>query len=299
MPLFLAFTLDVDPDANRAAPGRPDAVGPDGVARYEACRAGLGMVREMTARLRLPVALFWEGRALREIAQAEPELVRAFAEDPLAEHGCHGFRHEDFAGAVSGLPVPHGEIDAALDAAEAALQNVLGRPPTGFRAPYCRMTDDLAAALAGRGYTYDASTTVDVASGACLDPFRLPQAPSLWELPLCRARDVAGHPISGYLWQLCEGRRAAGDYVAMAAGVRDACTGGLLQIALHPWHLVVDEDGQRLPGEDAAGRVEACLRELAALEGAEFSAPSTYLRSRAKATQDDDRRQERGQKDHL
>jgi hypothetical protein len=280
-PLAVALTLDVDPDANRAVPGRPDAVGPDGTARYEACRAGLGLVREAVERRRLPVALFWEGRALHEIARAEPDLVRRFAEDPLAEHGCHGYRHEDFAGAVSGRPMPRDEIDAALDAAEAALQEVLERRPSGFRAPYCRMTDDLATALADRGYGYDASITLDVPADSRLQPYRLPQAPSLRELPLPRARDAGGHPLSGYLWQLCEGKRAVEEYVAMVAGLREPCAGGLLQIALHPWHLLVGEDGQALPdaaGDAAAGRVDALLAELAVLDGVRFSTPSAYLR---------------------
>jgi hypothetical protein len=281
--LFVAFTLDVDPDANRAVPGRPDAVGPYGEVHYKACRAGLAMAREIVERRRLPVALFWEGRGLREIARADPGLVRAFADNPHAEHGCHGFRHEDFAGAVSGRPMPREEADRALDAAGAALQDVLEQHPYGFRAPYCRMTPDLAAALAGRGYAYDASATVNAPAERRLQPFRMADAPSVWELPLCRARDAQGKPITGYVWQLCEGRREPGEYAQMAGGLRGPCAGGLLQIALHPWHLVVDEDGRALPGGTqgaVAGQVDSLLGTLAGLEGIEFSTPGAYLKSR-------------------
>jgi peptidoglycan/xylan/chitin deacetylase (PgdA/CDA1 family) len=282
-PLFVAFTLDVDPDANRAVPGRADAVGPNGEARLDACRRGLAVVREITAGLGLPVTLFWEGRTLREVARCRPDLAAAFSEDRGAEHGGHGFRHEDYQGAVSGRPMGRDEIEASLDAAEGVFADVLQRRPTGFRAPYCRMSRDLACALADRGYVYDASLTVRAPDESRLQPFRMPEAPSLLELPLCRARDAGGRTISGYVWQLCEGRREPADYVDVAAALREPCAGGLLQIALHPWHLMVNENGgppSPAPGGDPAARFASLIEGLAALDGLEFVTLSDYLNAR-------------------
>jgi hypothetical protein len=54
-------------------------------------------------------------------------------------------------------------------------------------------------------------------------------------------------------------------------------------MALHPWHLLLDEEGRALPEResgDVSGDAEALLAGLAALDGVEFSTPSAYLESR-------------------
>ena len=49
---------------------------------------------------------------LEEPAAREGGLLERAAGDPSLEHGCHGWRHEDFAGTVSGCPMGGGDTAA-------------------------------------------------------------------------------------------------------------------------------------------------------------------------------------------
>ncbi len=108
-----------------------------------------------------------------------------------------------------------------------------------------------------------------------LVPRRLSE-PDLWEVPLCGSRDGAGRPISGYLWQLLEGGRQPNDYVRMARALRGPSAGGLLQVALHPWHLLVSAAGRPLE-RDGLALVERVLDGLAGLDGVEAATVGGYL----------------------
>jgi hypothetical protein len=258
-PLFVALTLDVDPDANRPAPGRLEAVsaGAGEGVRLDGCLAGLTEVLDLLEETELPATFFWEGRTLEGLRSRQPELIERIAREPGFEHGCHGYGHEDFAAGADGRAVPAEAAVGILRRAGAAIADAFGAPPRAFRAPYCRMTDELAAALVRLDYAYDASLTREAADEWALRPYPLQAAGGrLWELALCRTTDPAGRPMSGYLWQLFEGRRPVADYVHLLESLRDRFPGGLLQIALHPWHLVVSEDGSPLPGRgrDRPGR---------------------------------------------
>ena len=283
-PLFVAFTADVDPDANRAVPGRADAVSPAGDrrqhVRLDACFDGLPIALEALQDGGLPATLFWEGRTLGQLRARRPALFAALREAPSLEHGCHGHEHEDFAGKVSGLPLGADQTGAVLERAGAAFADAFGAAPRGFRAPYCRLTPALAQALAAAGYAYDASLTRGPADEERLRPYKLPEAPALYELPLCSARDTRGKRISCYLHQLFEGNRPVADYVRLVTSVRAVCGGGLLQIALHPWHLIVSAQGRPL-ALHGSGPASLLLRELvrqvAALDGVAFTTCGTYL----------------------
>ncbi len=279
--LHVALTADVDPDANRPAAGRPDAVGPGGgEPTVTACLEGLGLLVDLLAAHGMPATLFWEGRTLEALAEREPNLLGRAAAAPSLEHGCHGWRHEDFAGTVSGRPLGAGETAAALDEAERAFQAAFGRRPLGFRAPYCRTTPELARVLAERGYDYDASRTVDPVAGDALVPRRLAGEAGPWELPLCRGRDPRGRPMSGYLWQLLEGARDPGDYLHLVAWARERCPGGLLQFAFHPWHLVVSAEGERFGGGAAWLRFTDLIAALRTVDGVAFTTCGAYLAGR-------------------
>ena len=56
------------------------------------------------------------------------------------------------------------------------------------------------------------------------------------------------------------------------------CSGGLFQIALHPWHLVVGAQGAavRSPGS-GAGDLRAVLRGIGSLPAVRFATASAYL----------------------
>ena len=91
-----------------------------------------------------------------------------------------------------------------------------------------------------------------------------------------RATIEEGRAISGYLWQLCEGRRSVADYVALADLLRRTQPGDLLQIALHPWHLIVSERNKPL-GTDAPRLLRDLLTRLADTEGIAFTTVGAYL----------------------
>jgi hypothetical protein len=125
------------------------------------------------------------------------------------------------------------------------------------------------------GYAYDASLTADVSEGDSLQPRGLDGGGKVLELPLCRARDETGRPISSYLWQLFEGNREPDEYVAMARNVAAAAPAGLLQMALHPWHLFVGADGR--PSERGPERLGTVLDGLQELDGVVFTTNEAYL----------------------
>jgi len=278
-PLLVALTADVDADANRAAPGRPDAVSPTGEATYVACGEGLGILLELLGELRLPATFFWEARALERLAEREDALIERVRSGGPFENGCHGYEHEDFSGARGGVELDATETRGRIERAGRTFESVFGRAPRGFRAPYCRLTNALEAALAGLGYNYDSSRTRRPSSDWHLRPYRL-EASGLWEVALCRTRDGRGSPISGYLWQLFEGNRPAEDYLDLLRSLRAKCPGGLLPIALHPWHIVLSADGIALPreGTDApATRLRRLLTAARGLEGIRFTTPARHL----------------------
>ena len=287
IPLCVALTADVDPDANRPYPGRTDAVSA-GVAgagvSLTACRAGLETLVWLLRELQIPCTFFWEARSLARLSAEAPHVVGPLVENPGFEHGCHGLRHEDFSGSDSGIEIGAAETLAILREASEICLKVTGVKPMGFRAPYCRWTVALGAAIKELGYAYDSTHTRTPGRGWALRPYRLADgkgAASPWELALCRARDRSGRPITGYLWALFEGQRQPQDYVALARSLAKRYAGGLLQIALHPWHLIVGQDGRALSdrtGRDAADELKAVLTGIMALEGISLVNPGAYLK---------------------
>ncbi len=279
-PLYVAVTADVDPDANRAVPDREDAVSPGGEPCYEACFEGLAALIHHLEALSLPATLFWEGRALKNLKMSRPELLERILENPALEHACHGLRHEDFSGRWTGHPLGGERTAHLMREAGACIHSITGTRPEGFRAPYCNLTDELVDCLERMGYLYDASLTREPAPSWGLRPYR-PEGGRLQELALVRARDREGKPISGYLWQLFEGGRPPGDYVEMVRSLGAQYPGGLLQLALHPWHLEVNEDGRRLPGA-ASGVLADLLSAVRGMERVEPISARAYLRNEAR-----------------
>lgn len=282
MPLSVALTVDVDPDANRPARGRPDAVSPCGEAAFCACFEGMEVLASIVEESGVPVALFWEARTLARLAGSKEELLDRLMQLSGLENGCHGLRHEDFAGNRTGLPLNRENVQILLQQAEGVFRSVLGEAPQGFRAPYCRLTDELAEGLTAAGYRYDASRTHELSHDCVLAPYQL-ETGDLWEVPLCRARDSRGSTVSAYLWQLCEGNRTWRDYADLLDAARRRCPHGLVQFALHPWHLVVNADGE--PHDDDRRRAIAdgiaqLLEHVTGDEALQFTTPGAYLAAR-------------------
>jgi len=287
-PLYIALTLDVDPDANRAVEGRAGAVsaGDGEGARLGGTIEGLRRLTDVVLDGRWPATLFWEGRTLENVADREPGLLDRLRGSSLVEHGCHGMYHEDFAGEDSGVPLDVDATRRALREASGAYGRHLGGEPGLFRAPYCRLTEPLIDVLWEMGFRCDASRTAVGPGRDILSPYALRQEGerALWEVPLCRWKDFEGRAMDAYLWPLLEGNRAVADYRYLVDSTASACPGGLLQLALHPWHLCVGQDGTEWPEarrRRSTGLVTSLLRSAAGREDVEFCTVGGYLEGRA------------------
>lgn len=277
--LSVALTIDADADANRPQPGRPDAVSPGGEARFEACGRGLRILAEMTGEFGAPCTIFWTARCLRVLLVSERDVVEELLARADAEHACHGLAHEDFAGRETGAPLGPERTRDVVQQATDDLTSLTGRRPRGFRAPYCRLTPHLVAALRDLDYDYDASLAGAPSASWPLTPRPLEAdgTARVVELGLCRGTDRRGRPIAGYLWQLFEGHREAGEYAELIASCADRFPGGLFQLALHPWHLRVDENGAAL-ARDGAGELRALLDAVASMQTVELISAGAYLK---------------------
>ena len=265
----LALTLDVDPDANRAIAGRVDCVSAGFNARITlaAARKGLHALHRLLLSLRLPATAFWEARTLNALAKTDPALITQLAENTALEHACHGLRHEDLTAHLSKCPMSRQEkIDRIVRATD-IITGIMGTRPAGFRAPYCRVDRTDLDILSELGYSYDASGTFDAfqafSKGSSESSPDAGLAKGIREIPMLLWRDAGGKPISGYLWQLLEGRRTPGEYIDMVEEIGEKHPGRLIQLALHPWHLAVKEDGQ--PVEDTARAADAVRMLLESL----------------------------------
>lgn len=205
-----SVSIDLDPLGCYAAihglPPPPDEL------RHVVLRRGLPRLGELLERLGLRATFFVVGSDLEEDAEGRAllgEMARAGHE--LANHSYwHSYRF-----ARQGLAA----VSAELMRAHAAIAEVAGRPPVGFRAPGYDLTHDVVQVLVERGYRYDSSllpaplywlaklgvmggmallgrrsravVTPPRALWAPLDPYRLdeaafwrPGSSPLWELPI-------------------------------------------------------------------------------------------------------------------
>ncbi|MFW6457712.1 MAG: hypothetical protein ACOC0A_05390, partial [Planctomycetota bacterium] len=81
--MYLALTLDVDPDANCPFSGQYETVtaGSDRIS-VDGCRRGLRILRDLLNELSLPATFFWEARTLRLIAHTDPGLIQDLSNNP-------------------------------------------------------------------------------------------------------------------------------------------------------------------------------------------------------------------------
>jgi polysaccharide deacetylase family protein (PEP-CTERM system associated) len=182
---------------------------------------------------------------LADVAAQHASLTREVA--ALGhEIACHGLRHVPISERVPA------EVSADVRRARAMIEDVVGSPVRGFRAPcFVREVKDLwlLDVLGEQGYAYDSSwmplryhpgEVPDLGNGAA--PIRMPNG--VWEFPLPLSRVVTGHflPV------------AAGGFVLRALPLaflrhhleRFNREVGPAVVYTHPWEI--DPDSPKLPG---------------------------------------------------
>jgi peptidoglycan/xylan/chitin deacetylase (PgdA/CDA1 family) len=178
---------------------------------------------------------FAESRTLREIA-ASARCLEA------QEVASHAVEHEDLTGGKTGVRLDDQELRRVLMQGKEDIEDIIGRAPSGFRAPYQNVDARVLDAVRDCGFLYDSSLTMPINDGA-LHPYRLENG--LWEFPVAESRDRDGKRIVSYLWPMHEGRRRPQDYQEMSDSLQE----GVLVIATHTWHVV--ESFRNGPMDDA------------------------------------------------
>ncbi len=235
-----ALTIDVE-DWYHDATGRPQPASPEEIASIGPRVAhNLETLLEILATHDTRATLFF----LADVARAHPDLVRRAA--ALGhEIACHGLAHLRVADRTRSA------FGHDVAEARAIVEDVLGQPVLGFRAPYFLQTDDLWAldVLAEAGFRYDSSYLplhYMPAEPLCLGgdggPVHLPSG--LWEFPLPLSRLPTGHVLP----------TAAGGFALRALpfavlrhylGRFNAAVGPTV-VYTHPWEI--DPDSPKLPG---------------------------------------------------
>ncbi len=279
--LYVAISLDIDPDANSAVRGRYDALSSpveNEMVRIDACNNGLQRILGLLEKYDMDATLFYEARTAQLLIADGIDLPKL---SERHEVSCHSLKHEDFLGKVSGLPMEERSIEEAVAAAKGVLEEIFGRPVRGFRAPYTRINRTAVKILEGLGFQYDSSETVSMDSGWTGQPFSLKIFGSdLLELALPSFFDASGKKMSSYLWAVFEGKRAPSEYTDMVLRARELAKGGLFIFALHPWHLYVNQHGSSFSKEQIARNsdsLEYILSWLKQLKGIRIIRQDRYL----------------------
>lgn len=147
--LFGAVSVDLDAPRHYLRIHALDGVALDARATALVGQVAVPRLLELFERARVGATFFAIGEEL-----AEPH-TRAAVQDAAArgvEIENHSFAH-DYALSRR----PRAEIAADLAAAHAAIAEVTGRAPRGFRAPGYTLSQDLLAAVADQGYAWDSS----------------------------------------------------------------------------------------------------------------------------------------------
>jgi peptidoglycan/xylan/chitin deacetylase (PgdA/CDA1 family) len=184
------------------------------------------MISELLEELDIHATFFLEGDALRDITRHTD--VRSLLEKH--EVACHGVCHEDFTGESTGICLSGMQVVEVAEESRSIVRDVLGRAPSGFRAPYQHIDITGLSALAKAGFSYDSSNTDNIIDGK-IGPRTLDEG--IVEVPLACGKDNRGRKIVSYLWPMHEGKRNAEDYLDLATSFRS----GYLVLATHSWHL--------------------------------------------------------------
>lgn len=274
--LFVVFSLDVDPDYNRAVRGRIDALSypPEkGLVKIDAAHRGLVETLQLLEYLGdIPASLFFEARTARLLAEKGPEDLKSLT--ACHEIGCHSLRHEDFLGITSGIPISRSQAQEIISESMDILNGIFQRKITGFRAPYLRINRELLSLLGEMGFRYDSSLIND-----CIRPFYMKPV-SLWELTVASLRADSGRRITSYLHPVFTGKVDTEEYIWAVGTLARRVKGGLFILAFHPWELFAGHSGEALSAEDSRQRINRLsdvLKGLKARPGLRFVHPGQYL----------------------
>src|SRR3972149_1948520 len=245
-PMYVAISLDIDPDANSAVEGRHDALSSpieQGGIRVDARKKGLQKILGLLEKYDIDATLFYEARTAQMFIEDVMYLPKLSERHEIA---CHSLKHEDFLGKVSGIPMNEKSIEESIDKAKEILVKIFGREIKGFRAPYTRINRTVVKVLERLGFQYDSSETAILGTEWTGKPYLLEAFDSsLLELALPSFRDAKGKKMSSYLWAIFEGRRVFSEYIDAVMQSRDMAKEGLFVFSIHPWHLYVDCKGNQ------------------------------------------------------
>jgi peptidoglycan/xylan/chitin deacetylase (PgdA/CDA1 family) len=243
------FSFDMDAEAAMLA-DHPETAGYLDVLAHQRYgpRTGVPRLLRMLDRLRLRTTFFIPGR----LAETWPDLARS-VRNAGHEIGHHGYLHESVHGV--GEETELGELDRGL----AALDEVLGVRPVGYRAPSWDMNLRTPGLVASRGFRYD-SGLMDADH-----PYRLatgpgPDAPTLVELPVHWSLDdwnrynyVPGLTGTGVIGRPSEVCAAWAEELDATVEV-----GGMFTLTMHPF----------VSGRPArAAALERLIERAAAIDG--------------------------------
>ena len=124
--------------------------GPPEEVRHVILRRCLPRLADLFARQNIRATLFVVGRDLED-----PESRRILADLAKAGHELASHTHTHPYDLVR---LPREQIASEIDRAHAAIAEVAGRPPQGFRAPGYEISAEVIDLLCQRGYGYDSST---------------------------------------------------------------------------------------------------------------------------------------------
>lgn len=244
--MYVAISLDIDPDANSAVEGRHDALSSPieyGEIRVDACKKGLQKIFELLEKYTIDATLFYEARTAQILIEDGMDLPKLSERHEIA---CHSLKHEDFLGKVSGLPMDEKSSEKTISEAKDILEKIFERDTKGFRAPYTRINRTVVKVLEQLGFQYDSSEIATLGTGWAGKPYPLEAFDSsLLELALPSFHDAKGKKMSSYLWAIFEGRRVSSEYIDAVVQARDVAKHGLFVFSIHPWHLYVDYRGNQ------------------------------------------------------
>ncbi len=279
--MYVAISLDIDPDANSAVEGRHDALSSPieyGEIRVDACKKGLQRIFDLLDIYDIDATLFYEARTAQMLIEDGMYLPRLSERHEIA---CHSLKHEDFLGKVSGIPMEEKSIEESIDKAKEILVKIFGREIKGFRAPYTRINRTVIKVLEQVGFQYDSSETAILGTEWTGKPYPLEAFDSsLLELALPSFRDAKGKKMSSYLWAIFEGRRVFSEYIDAVVQARDIAKQGLFVFSIHPWHLYVDCRGNQF-GKDRvrenAENLESIFSQLKQMQGIRILRQDKYM----------------------
>ncbi len=220
-----AAVLSFDVDAESPLPYRLPDTWLAGLGEFEqrtyGPRRGVPRILDLLARTGLPASFYIPVYTLRRYPEAAAAIAAAGH-----EIGCHGDLHE----LVDRLTAE--EEEAILARSIAAITELTGRPPAGYRSPSWELHRRSPALLRRHGLRYDSSLMGDDR------PYLIatPDGP-LAELPVQWLLDDAVYyratPPAGVARFLDHPRQVAETWIAEFEGI--AAEGGCFILTMHPW----------------------------------------------------------------